>query len=130
MASVVLIEDDTSLREALKMHLSSAGYDVRVAADAAEGIRAILAALPDLILSDISLPYMDGLELLDVLRRDETTHAIPVILLTGRVDDENYLRGMQLGAAAYLTKPVKREELLKAIAGALRTVNKGKDQAT
>jgi len=53
-----------------------------------------------------------------------------VILLTGRVDDENYLRGMQLGAAAYLTKPVKREELLKAIAGALRTVNKGKDQAT
>ena len=103
---------------------------MRVAADAAEGIRAILAALPDLILSDISLPYMDGLELLDVLRRDETTHAIPVILLTGRVDDENYLRGMQLGAAAYLTKPVKREELLKAIAGALRTVNKGKDQAT
>jgi DNA-binding response OmpR family regulator len=52
-----------------------------------------------------------------------------VILLTGRVDDENYLRGMQLGAAAYLTKPVKREELLKAISAALRTVNKGKDQA-
>ena len=130
MASIILIEDDASLRDTLKMHLSSAGYSVRIAEDAAEGIRAILSALPDLILSDISLPYMDGLELLDVLRRDETTQAIPVILLTGRVDDENYLRGMQLGAAAYLTKPVKREELLKAIAAALRGTNKGKEQAT
>ena len=124
MASIVLIEDDASLRETLKMHLSSEGYAVRAAADAAEGIRAILEEVPDLILTDISLPYMDGLELLDVLRRDETTSQVPVILLTGRVDDDNYLKGMQLGAAYYLTKPVSREELLKTIRAALRGANK------
>lgn len=124
MASIILIEDDASLRETLKLHLASAGYDVRAAADAAGGIRAILSALPDLILSDVSLPYMDGFELLEVLQRDETTKAIPVILLTGRVDNGNYLKGMQLGAASYLTKPVLRDELLNAIATSLRGVGK------
>jgi DNA-binding response OmpR family regulator len=63
---------------------------------------------------------MDGFELLEVLRRDETTRSTPVILLTGLVDDDNYVRGIRLGATAYLTKPVLRDELLKTISGALR----------
>ena len=100
--------------------MSSAGYAVRVAADATEAIRAILTGVPDLILSDISLPYMDGFELLEVLRRDESTRSVPVILLTGLVDDDSYLRGIKLGATAYLTKPVLRDELLKTIAAGLR----------
>jgi DNA-binding response OmpR family regulator len=128
MASIVLLEDDASLRETLRLHLSSAGYAVRAAADATEGIRAIMDEVPDLILSDISLPYMEGFELLEVLQRDETTKDVPVILLTGRKDDESYMKGIQLGASSYLTKPVAREELLEAIAAALRTANKKKSQ--
>ncbi len=124
MASILVIEDDPSLRDTLRIHLSSAGYSVRVAADATEAIRAILTGVPDLVLSDVSLPYMDGFELLEVLRRDETTRSIPVILLTGLVDDDSYLRGIKLGATAYLTKPVLRDELLKTIAGALRGAGK------
>jgi len=124
MASILVIEDDPSLRDTLRIHLSSAGYSVRVAADATEAIRAILAGVPDLVLSDISLPYMDGFELLEVLRRDESTRSIPVILLTGLVDDDSYVRGIKLGAIAYLTKPVLRDELLKAISGALRSAGK------
>jgi DNA-binding response OmpR family regulator len=124
MASILVIEDDSSLRDTLRIHLSAAGYSVRVAADATEAIRAILAGVPDLILSDVSLPYMDGFELLEVLRRDESTRSVPVILLTGLVDDDNYVRGLQLGATAYLTKPVLREELLKAIAAGLRSAVK------
>ena len=120
MASILVIEDDSSLRDTLRIHLTSAGYSVRVAADATEAIRAILATVPDLVLSDITLPYMDGFELLEVLRRDESTRSIPVILLTGLVDDDSYVRGLQLGATAYLTKPVLRDELLKAITAALR----------
>ncbi len=120
MASILVIEDDSSLRDTLSIHLRSAGYTVRVAADATEAIRAILAGVPDLILSDVTLPYMDGFELLEVLRRDETTRSTPVILLTGLVDDDNYVRGIRLGATAYLTKPVLRDELLKTISGALR----------
>ena len=124
MASILVIEDDSSLRDTLRIHLSAAGYSVHVAADATEAIRAILTGVPDLILSDVSLPYMDGFELLEVLRRDESTRSIPVILLTGLVDDDNYVKGIRLGATAYLTKPVLRDELLKAISGALRTTGK------
>ena len=123
MASILVIEDDSSLRDTLRIHLTSSGYSVRVAADATEAIRAILTAVPDLILSDITLPYMDGFELLEVLRRDESTRSTPVILLTGLVDDDSYVRGLQLGATAYLTKPVLRDELLKAINAALRGKN-------
>lgn len=126
MASIVLLEDDASLRDTLRLHLSSAGYSVRVAADATEGIRAIMEAVPDLILLDISLPYMGGFELLEVLQRDETTQGVPVILLTGLRDDESYMKGMRLGATSYLTKPVSREDLLEAIAAALRGANKKK----
>ncbi len=126
MSSIVILEDDNSLRDTLRMHLRAAGYEVRAAADATEGIRAIIDNVPDLILSDISLPYMGGFELLEVLQRDESTRDVPVILLTGRKDDESYVTGMQLGAVAYLTKPVSSEELLEAIAAALRTANKKK----
>lgn len=120
MATILVIEDDSSLRDTLRIHLSSAGYSVRVAADATEAIRVILQGVPDLILSDVTLPYMDGFELLEVLRRDESTRHTPVILLTGLVDDDNYVKGIRLGASAYLTKPVLRDELLKTISGALR----------
>ncbi len=120
MANILVIEDDSSLRDTLRIHLKSVGYSVRVAADATEAIRAILESLPDLILSDLTLPYMDGFELLEVLRREESTRGIPVILLTGLADDDNYVKGIRLGASAYLTKPVLRDELLKTISGALR----------
>jgi DNA-binding response OmpR family regulator len=128
MASIVILEDDASLRDTLRLHLTSAGYTVRAAADATEGIRAIMDEVPDLILSDITLPYMGGFELLEVLQRDDTTKDVPVILLTGRKDDESYMKGIQLGASSYLTKPVAREELLEAIAAALRTAGKKKSK--
>ena len=127
MASILIIEDDPSLRDTLRIHLTSAGYTVRVAADATEAIRAILTDVPELILSDVSLPYMDGFELLEVLRRDESTRSVPVILLTGMVDDESYIRGLKLGASAYLTKPVLRDDLLKEISAALRNATKKTD---
>ena len=120
MASILVIEDDKSLRDTLRLHLTAAGYAVRTAAEATEAIKAILADVPDLILSDVTLPYMNGFELLETLRRDEITKSVPVVLLTGLVDDDNYVKGLQLGAAAYLTKPVLRDELLKTIAAALR----------
>jgi DNA-binding response OmpR family regulator len=124
MASILVIEDDSSLRDTLRIHLTSAGYAVRTAAEATEAIKAILSTVPDLILSDVSLPYMDGFELLEVLRRDETTRTVPVVLLTGLVDDDSYVKGIKLGAAAYLTKPVLRDELLKTISTALKSAAK------
>ncbi len=101
------------------MHLNASGFTVRVAADATEAIKTILEDLPDLILSDVNMPYLDGLELLQALKGDELTAKVPVVLLTGRNDDETYIRATQLGAAGYVTKPVKLDELLGALKRAL-----------
>ena len=100
------------------------GYSVRIAGSAKEGMRAIQSNVPDLILTDIAMPDMDGYELLRTLQRDDATRAIPVILLTGTVDDDSRLHGMQLGAAAYLEKPVTRRDLLKSVSTALQAAGK------
>lgn len=124
MARILVIEDDLSLRDLLRVHLSSIGYEVQVALDVAEAIRAILAQAPDLILSDINMPYLDGLELLQALKGDKLTQSIPVILLTARTDDDSFIRAMQLGVSRYITKPVHLDELIAAIDSALSASGK------
>lgn len=115
MAELLVIDDDVSLLELLCVHLRAAGHVVRSAPDAAEGIRAILAEPPELILSDVSMPYLDGLELLRVLRSDPMTKRIPVILLTGNNDDDTLVKARQLGVNDFLTKPIHVENLLSSI---------------
>jgi two-component system phosphate regulon response regulator PhoB len=119
MARILVIEDDRSLREVLRLHLSALGHVVELAADAAEGISSILAHAPDLILSDISMPYMDGIEMLKAIRGDELSRDIPVVLLTARTDDDTWAEAMRLGVSRYVTKPVQLNELVQAIERAL-----------
>ncbi len=115
MANLLIIDDNVSMLELLRVHLTAAGHVVRAAPDAAEGIRAILAEPPELIVSDISMPYLDGLELLGVLRSDPMTRRIPVIFLTGSHDDDTVVKAAQLGVNDFLTKPVQVENLLSSI---------------
>ena len=115
MSKVLVIDDDVSLLDLLRLHLRAAGHAVRVASDAADGIRYILAEKPDLILSDISMPYLDGMELLRALRSDSATMRIPVIFLTGRDDDDTLVKARQLGVDDFLTKPIQVEDLLASI---------------
>lgn len=119
MPKILVIEDDATLRGVLRMHLNANGFTVRIAADATEAIQTILADVPDMILSDINMPYLDGLELLQALKGDDLTAKVPVVLLTGRNDDETYIRATQLGVAGYVTKPVKLDELLATLKRAL-----------
>lgn len=115
LAKLLIIEDDVTMLDLLRVHLKAAGHVVRAAPDAAEGIRAIMEEPPDLIVSDISMPYLDGLELLGVLRSDPTTMHIPVIFLTGTHDEDTRLKASQLGVEDFLTKPIQVENLLSAI---------------
>ena len=119
MAKIVIIEDDLTFLDLLRVHLAGAGYEVLTAEDAVLGLRAVIDNAPDLILLDLSLPYLDGFEILEALRTDPATRDIPVIVLTGRGDDETYTRARKLGAAQLLTKPVERDLLIKAIDGEL-----------
>lgn len=115
MAKLLIIEDDPSMLELLRVHLRAAGHAVRTVSDAADGIREIFAESPDLILSDIAMPYLDGMELLRALRSDPLTRRIPVIFLTGLTDDDTLAKASTLGADDFLTKPIQVEDLLSSI---------------
>jgi CheY-like chemotaxis protein len=131
MKTILVVEDDASLRDLLKVHLGARGYQMKVAGDAAEAIRGLLGVtasgrvpklakdLPDLILCDVNLPYLDGLELVRALKGDPVTGHIPVIILTGRRDDDTFVRAMKLGVTEFITKPVPVETLLGSIESAL-----------
>ena len=119
LAKIVVIEDDLTFLDLLRVHLASAGHEVLAAEDAVLGLRAVIDNTPDLILLDLAVPYLDGFEMIAALRNDPTTRNIPVIVLTGRGDDETYTQARKLGAAQLLTKPVARDLLIKAIDGQL-----------
>ena len=127
LAKLLIIEDDVTMLELLRVHLKAAGHAVRAASDAADGIRYILAETPDLILSDIAMPYLDGMELLRALRSDPATIRIPVIFLTGRDDDDTLVKARQLGVDDFLTKPIQVEDLLSAIDKALKKARPNAD---
>lgn len=113
-ARILVVDDDDSLRELLRMHLASAGYEVSTAADAISAGYQVLKNPPDLILSDVNMPHMDGFEFVAALKSDPTLPEIPVIFLTSMEDGDH--RGKELGAVGYLTKPVRADRLLEMVA--------------
>ncbi len=125
MANILAIEDDPSFLGLLRVHLSGAGHTVDVAEDAAVGLRAVLENRPDLVLLDLNVPFLQGLEILEALRSDPLTRAIPVIIITGQDDEDSYVRALRIGVDGYLTKPVQRETLLSAIETSLGAIGTG-----
>jgi len=115
LAKIVVIEDDLSFLDMLRVHLASAGHEVLTAEDAALGLRAVITEAPDLILLDLTVPYLDGFEMIKALRNDPATQAIPVVVLTGRSDDDAFAEARKVGASHFLTKPVTRDVLIRAI---------------
>ena len=113
-ATILVIEDDDSIRDLLRMHLSAAGYAVQVAPDAISAGYLVLRSPPDLIISDVNMPHMNGFEFVEALKADNTLPRIPVIFLTSY--DEGDDRGKALGAVGYLTKPVRADKLLQLVA--------------
>ena len=113
-ASILIVDDDESIRDLLRLHLSAAGYEVNVAEDAIAAGYLVLRSPPDLIITDINMPHMDGFEFIAALKSDRSLPKIPVIFLTS-VDDGD-LRGKELGAVGYVTKPVRADRLLSLVA--------------
>jgi DNA-binding response OmpR family regulator len=122
---ILIIDDDVGFRDLLRLHLSAAGYQVQVAEDGVTGGRALLAQTPDLIVSDLNMPFLDGFELLSLLRSEPETASIPVILLSGRSDGDTMAKAVELGAADFLIKPVTRDQLFESIEACL-TRTKGR----
>ena len=113
-ATILVIDDDESMRDLLRLHLSAAGYEVQVAADAIAAGYMVLKRPPDLIISDINMPHMDGFEFIEALKADKSLPEIPVIFLTSLEEGDH--RGKSLGAVGYITKPVMADQLLRLVA--------------
>jgi two-component system, chemotaxis family, chemotaxis protein CheY len=113
-ATILVVDDEASVRELLKLHLSAAGYEVLVAADAIAGGYLVLRSPPDLIICDVHMPHMDGFEFISALKADKSIPSMPVIFLT--TFEEGDTRGKELGVVGYLTKPIRADRLLSLVA--------------
>jgi len=115
LTSILIVEDDPSIRANLQRLLRLEGFTVDVAENGLVALEKLAGQLPDLVLSDIGMPGMDGHQLLTVLRGEARTADLPFILLTAMADRASVRQGMNIGADDYITKPFQREEVLEAI---------------
>jgi len=113
-AHILIVDDDESIRQLLRLHLASAGYEVDVAEDAIVAGYKVLRRPPDLIIADVNMPHMSGFEFVAALKGDKSLPYIPVIFLTSMDDGDH--RGKELGAVGYLLKPVRSDRLLALVA--------------
>lgn len=117
---LLVADDDEDIRAYLEIALSLAGYDVVLARDGVEALELAVASPPDLVMLDIMMPRMDGLEVLRRLREDVRTSHLPVLLVTARVQRDDTLEGLAAGADDYVRKPFDPEVLLARIEASLR----------
>ena len=117
MAKILVIDDCNIMRELLALQLASAGHDVDKASDVVSGGHAVLSARPDLIVSDVDMPVVDGFQLIAALRENGAGLGIPVIFVSSNPTREP--GAMVLGAAAFLSKPVSVDRLLSCVAASL-----------
>lgn len=121
MKRILLVEDDPDIALSLRNKLErEGGYEVEVVADGATGLTRATADPPGLVLLDVNLPGMDGFEVCRRLRKDPGTNAVPVIMLTARIGEDDRVRGLDLGADDYITKPFSPKEALARVRAVLR----------
>ena len=117
---ILLIEDEPSQVELIHYNLKAEGYEVLVALDGEEGLELALEEIPDLILLDWMLPKVSGIEVCRQLRRSKITREIPIIMLTARSEESDKIRGLDIGADDYITKPYSIKELLARVRATMR----------
>lgn len=115
--SVLVVEDEENLVEALRYNLEHEGYDVLTAPDGGSGLETARAALPDLVILDVMLPNLDGLEVCRILRRETD---VPILMLTAKGEEIDRVVGLEIGADDYVTKPFSMRELMARVRAMLR----------
>ena len=122
MTKILVIDDEPSIINLVSAYLKPEGYEVYTAADGNAGLKSARAFKPDLIILDLMLPGMDGIELLSILRRESDVY---IIMLTARTDETDKIVGLSVGADDYVTKPFSPRELVARVKAALRRIKTG-----
>jgi two-component system, OmpR family, phosphate regulon response regulator PhoB len=117
---ILLIEDEPDIAEVLEYNLEKEGFEVEVARRGDAGLEAIRREAPDLVLLDLMLPGIDGLELTRMLKRDTATSRLPIVMLTARGEELDRIVGLELGADDYISKPFSPREVVLRVKAVLR----------
>jgi two-component system alkaline phosphatase synthesis response regulator PhoP len=121
---ILVVDDDRQIVRLVQSYLEQAGYTVLAAYDGTAALRLIRAERPDLVVLDLMLPDMDGWAITRAVRADPATAALPILMLTARVEDADRIVGLELGADDYVTKPFNPREVLARVRAILRRVNR------
>ncbi|MDI6854069.1 MAG: response regulator transcription factor [Deltaproteobacteria bacterium] len=118
--SILVVEDEDDIRELLRYNLAREGYRVAAAASGEEALKAARESLPDLVLLDLMLPGLDGLEVCRALKQDAQARKLPIVMLTAKGEEADVVAGLELGADDYVTKPFSLRVLLARLRAVLR----------
>jgi DNA-binding response OmpR family regulator len=122
---VLIVEDDPDIAELVARYLQKAGFVADRAASGREALQMIAARAPDLLVLDLMLPHVDGLEVCRLIRANEATAAIPIIMLTARAEESERIVGLEVGADDYLAKPFSPNELVARVRALMRRAQRG-----
>jgi two-component system alkaline phosphatase synthesis response regulator PhoP/two-component system response regulator VicR len=122
---ILVVDDEPHIVRLVQVNLEKAGYVVVTASNGREALETVASEQPDLMVLDVMMPEMDGLETLKRLKDNPQTHEIPVILLTAKAQDEDVFEGWKSGADLYLTKPFNPGELLLFVQRIFKSKNEG-----
>ena len=120
---ILVVEDDDDILQLLKYNLAKDGYRVTGVVSGEEALKAVKLSTPDLILLDLMLPGVDGLEVCRELKRDDRTGKIPIIMLTAKGEEADIVTGLELGADDYITKPFSPRVVLARVRTVLRRLH-------
>ena len=119
-SKIVVIEDEVDILEVINYNLSKEGFDVCSALDGEEGLALIIIEVPDLVLLDLMLPGLDGIEICRKLKTDYSTRSIPIIMVTAKGEESDIVLGLGMGTDDYMVKPFRPRELMARIRSVLR----------
>jgi DNA-binding response OmpR family regulator len=128
LGDILVVDDEASVVEVVALYLRREGFSVRLARDGREALAAVREQIPALVVLDVMLPQIDGLEIVRRLRQDPTSN-VPIILLTARSQETDRIYGLELGADDYVTKPFSPAELVSRVKAVLRRTMTGQRQA-
>ncbi|MDH3257085.1 MAG: response regulator [Nitrospinota bacterium] len=120
MAKVLVIEDDAHIWKLIEYKLTKEKHELTWASDGLKALEILETFRPDLILSDIMVPYMDGIQILKKIKKNDELKDIPVIMLTSKAQEKDVIRGLELGAQDYMAKPFSPTELILRVNMALK----------
>jgi DNA-binding response OmpR family regulator len=129
MSRILVVEDDRDIAELVERYLQKAGFSTEVLSSGRDALKALAERPPELLILDLMLPQVDGLEICRVARGNSRTAAIPIIMLTARVDESERIVGLEIGADDYIAKPFSPNELVARIRALMRRSKRGEQES-